>query len=284
MKQIKLTGVIGGGLMGRGIAQTAAAAGYQVIMCDVSLGAAQKGLAAISGYLQKNVAKGRLTEAEAGAIAGRISLSGNYADLADADVVFEAIYEQMQAKRDLYAQLDKICKPECIFASNTSGLSITEMAAATKRPDRFIGAHFFNPVPVMQLLEIVRGYHTSDTTYKTIYELGVKMGKEPVTVNEAPSFVVNRLLIPMINEAVFVLFEGTASKEDIDKSMRLGANHPIGPLALADLIGLDTVLAIMESLLAETGDGKYRPCPLLRKMVRAGSLGRKSGAGFYNYT
>lgn len=224
-----------------------------------------------------------MTQGQGEALLGRIKTGQNYAALAGVDWLFEAILENMQAKQTVYRQLDDICRPNCIFATNTSGLSVTAMAAATKRAARFIGMHFFNPVPVMRLLEVIRGYATADETYGLALELARKLGKDAVTVTDAPLFVVNRILMSMINEAIFVLYEGTATAEDIDKAMLLGANLPMGPLALADLIGLDTVLMIMETMLCETGDSKYRICPLLKKLVNADCYGRKTGQGFFVY-
>lgn len=280
---LKKIGVAGSGLMGNGIAQIAATAGYPVVMCDISMDAVNRGYQAIEKRVAKDVEKGKRSAEDGKALMGRISVTDKYEDFADADLVFEVIFEKMEVKRDFYSKLDAICKPSCIFASNTSGLSITEMAAITKRAGQFIGMHFFNPVPVMKLLEVIRGYETTDETLAIALELGKKLGKETIIVNEAPLFAVNRILVPMLNEAIYVLHEGTATAEDIDKGMMLGANHPIGPLALADLIGLDTLHMIMQNLLQETGDSKYRECPLLAKLVRAGHYGRKSGRGFYSY-
>ncbi|MGB9847276.1 MAG: 3-hydroxyacyl-CoA dehydrogenase NAD-binding domain-containing protein, partial [Desulfotomaculales bacterium] len=264
-------------------AQVSARAGYNVILRDLNDEFVSRGLNNIARNLNRDVEKNRLTEKEAGEIRGRIKGTTALADLAGADFIIEAVVEQMELKKEVFRELDKISPENVIFASNTSGLSITEMASVTGRPDRFIGMHFFNPVPVMKLVEVIKGAKTSAETERVTVELAQKMGKEPILVNEAPLFVVNRILIPMINEAIFVLMEGVASAEDIDKGMKLGANHPIGPLALADLIGLDTLLFITETIYKETGDSKYRPCPLLRKMVRAGQLGRKTGKGFFTY-
>ncbi|MGQ9823939.1 MAG: 3-hydroxybutyryl-CoA dehydrogenase [Desulfotomaculales bacterium] len=280
---MKTIGVLGAGIMGAGIAQVAARAGYNVILRDLNDEFVSRGLNNIAKNLNRDVEKNRLTEKEAGEIRGRIKGTTDLADLAGADFIIEAVVEQMELKKEVYRELDKISPDNVIFASNTSGLSITEMASVTGRPDRFIGMHFFNHVPVMKLVEVIKGAKTSAETERVTVELAQKMGKEPILVNEAPLFVVNRILIPMINEAIFVLMEGVASAEDIDKGMKLGANHPIGPLALADLIGLDTLLFITETIYRETGDSKYRPCPLLRKMVRAGQLGRKTGKGFFTY-
>ena len=280
---IKKVGVIGSGLMGSGIAQVVATAGYPVIFCDVSKGIVNKGYESIKKQLQKSVEKGKLSQNEMNHILNLIVCTDEYNDLTDVDFIFEAVFENMNVKKELYAKIDSICKESCIFASNTSGLSVTEIAAATERTDRFIGSHFFNPVPVMKLVEIIRGYDTSEATYKVTKQLCGDIGKTTITVNEAPLFCVNRILIPMLNEAMFVLSEGIATKEDIDTGMMLGTNQPIGPLALSDLIGLDTLMMVMETLYNETSDSKYRPCPILKKMVRAGKYGRKSGEGFYKY-
>ncbi len=283
MATVKTIGVLGAGIMGAGIAQVAAQTGYQVIMRDLTDDFVSRGLNNINKNLNRDVQKNRLSQEEAQAILGRIKVTTKINDLAAADFVIEAVIEQMELKKEVYRELDQICPEHVVFASNTSGLSITEMASVTKRPDKFIGMHFFNPVPVMKLVEVIKGARTAEETAQLTIELAQKMGKEPIVVNEAPLFVVNRILVPMLNEAMFVLMEGVACAEDIDKGMKLGANHPIGPLALADLIGLDTLLLIADTLYRETGDSKYRPCPLLRKMVRAGHLGRKTGRGFYTY-
>ncbi|MGQ9557850.1 MAG: 3-hydroxybutyryl-CoA dehydrogenase [Desulfurispora sp.] len=281
--EIKTIGVVGAGTMGAGIAQVAARAGFKVIMRDVEENFVARGQSTIRKNLEREVQKNRLSEQEARDILERITGTVHLADLAACDFVIEAIIEQMPLKKELYRQLDQICPAHTIFASNTSGLSITEMAAATGRPSRFIGMHFFNPVPVMKLVEIIKAAETSPETLEVTRELTGKLGKEYILVNESPLFAVNRILVPMLNEAMFVLMEGVASAQDIDKGMMLGANHPIGPLALCDLIGLDVMLMVTETLYQETGDSKYRPCPLLRKMVRAGHLGRKTGRGFYVY-
>jgi len=281
--EIKTVGVVGAGTMGAGIAQVAAQAGFKVIMRDIAGDLVSRGLNTISKNLDRSVKKGGVSQEEADTVLGRIKGTTELKEMAGCDLIIEAIVENMEIKKKVYKELDSICKPEVILASNTSGLSITEIAAATKRPNRVIGMHFFNPVPVMKLVELIKGAETGENTYTVAEELVRKMGKEPIKVNEAPLFAVNRILVPMINEAMFVLMEGIASAEDIDKGMKLGANHPIGPLALADLIGLDTLLMVVETLYNETGDSKYRPCPLLKKLVRAGHLGRKTGQGFYSY-
>lgn len=269
--------------MGAGIVQALAQANMPVLMKSRSQASLDKALARMSKSLAKLVEKGKLTQEAMDATLAKISTTTSYADLADADLVIEAAVEEMGLKKELFVELDKLCKPEAIFATNTSSLSITEVAAATGRPERFVGMHFFNPAPVMKLVEIIRAQRTSDEVCRTVTELATAMGKTPVLVNEAPGFVVNRMLIPLVNEGIGILAEGVASAEEIDNAMKLGANHPMGPLALGDLIGLDVCLAIMEVLYSETGDGKYRPHPLLRKMVRANLLGRKTGEGFFKY-
>lgn len=274
--------VIGAGQMGSGIAQVTAQTGYLVILNDIKEEFVIRGLGIIEKNLRRSVEQGKLTETQKEAAFGRITKSVSLQDAVSADLVIEAAVENMAVKGQIFSQLDASCPEHTILATNTSSLPITEIAAFTKRPDRIIGMHFMNPVPVMQLVEVIRGLATSDEVYKTIENLSLEMGKTPVEVNDAPGFVSNRVLIPMINEAVYTLYEGIATVEAIDNVMKLGMNHPLGPLALADLIGLDTVLSITEVLHANLGD-KYRPCPLLRKYVKAGWLGRKSGRGFYKY-
>jgi len=275
--------VLGAGTMGSGIAQVMAQAGLTVVICDIEEKFLQKGLSAIEKNLDRLVNKNKISAEDKEVIKGRIATSLNMAEGADADLVVEAIVENLEVKIKTFKDLDRVVKQEAILASNTSALSISALAAATNRPDKVIGMHFFNPVPVMQLVEVIRGAATSEETVQAINELAKNLGKTPVVINEAPGFIVNRLLIPMINEAAYALMEGVAKAEDIDTAMKLGANHPIGPLALADMIGIDICLAVMETLYQEFGDSKYRPCPLLRKLVRAGYLGQKSGRGFYQY-
>ncbi|MHC1742781.1 MAG: 3-hydroxybutyryl-CoA dehydrogenase [Syntrophobacteraceae bacterium] len=283
--EIKKVCVLGAGIMGAGIAQVAAEAGLQVAMRDIEDRFVDKGMSTIKGNLDRAVSKGKMDAAAATAVFGRVQGTTDLKRAAqDADIVIEAVIEIMSLKKEVYTELDAICPAHTIFATNTSGLSITEMAAITKRPDRFIGMHYFNPVPVMKLVELIRGFLTSDETYAAAKAYVEKIAKTPIEVKEAPGFAVNRILCPMINEAIFVYAEGIASAEDVDRAMVLGANHPIGPLALADMVGLDTLLHVLDGLHKELGEDKYRPAPLLRKMVRAGYFGRKSGRGFYNYT
>jgi len=281
---IKKICVLGAGLMGSGITQVCAQAGYQVAMRDIEQRFVDGGMNIIKKNLAREVEKGKRTQADMDALLGRIKPTVDMKEAAsDADVIVEVIIELMEIKKKVYQELETIVKPECLFFTNTSGISITAMAAVTKRPGKFIGTHFFNPVPVMKLLEIIKGYETSEETLKIALEWGKSLGKDTIIVNEAPAFAVNRILCPMLNEAFFVLGEGVASAEDIDKGMVLGCNHPIGPLALSDLVGLDTLLHVQENLHRELGD-KYRAAPLLVKLVRAGRFGRKSGKGVFDYT
>ena len=275
--------VIGAGTMGNGIAHTAAASGLEVTLVDVAGELLQRALATIAANLQRGVDKGKMPAAEKIAVVARIRTATDLEAMATADIVIEAISENLAAKLDLFAKLDTVAGPECILASNTSSISITKIAAATKRPDKVIGMHFMNPVPVMALVEVIRGISTSDDTFQCVESLAKQMGKTAIEVNDYPGFVANRVLMPMINEAIFALYEGVATAASIDGVMKLGMNHPMGPLTLADFIGLDVCLAILRVLEGGFGDPKYRPCPLLVKMVDAGWLGRKSGRGFYSY-
>jgi len=275
--------VIGAGQMGGGIAQVMAAAGKKTYLNDVNIDIVSSRIAFIEKLLAKDVSKGRITEEQKAAVLANLVPSVDQKDAADCDLVVEAIVENMDVKAKVFSNLDQICKPACILASNTSSLPITEIAAHTKRPGQVIGMHFMNPVPVMKLVEIIRGIATTDETCAAIRDLSMDLGKSPVEVRDVPGFISNRVLQMMINEAIYCLYEGVASAEDIDTVMKLGMNHPMGPLQLADFIGLDTVLAIMEVLYGGYADCKYRPCPLLRQYVKAGWLGKKSGRGFYEY-
>ena len=280
---IQTVGIIGAGTMGNGIAQACAVSGVNVVMVDISDAAVAKGIATVSGSLDRLIKKEKITEADKTAALSRIKGSTNYDDLKAAQLVIEAATENYDLKVKILKQLDSVLAADVIVASNTSSISITKLAAVTQRADRFIGMHFFNPVPMMALVEIIRGLQTSDATHDAVHDLATRLGKSPITVKNAPGFVVNRILVPMINEAFFVLAEGVASAEDIDAGMKLGCNQPIGPLALADMIGLDVCLAVMDVYLQEFGDSKYRACPLLKEMVAAGQLGRKTGKGVYAY-
>ena len=280
---ITTVGIVGAGTMGNGIAQACAVKGIDVVMVDIAQAAVDKGIATVGKSLDRLLQKEKITEADRDAALGRIKGSTSYDDLKKAQLVIEAATENHELKNKILKQLDELLDPEVIIATNTSSISITQLAAVTKRPEKFVGMHFFNPVPMMALVEIIRGLQTSDATHDAVKALAEALGKSPITVKNAPGFVVNRILVPMINEAFFVLAEGLATPEDIDAGMKLGCNHPIGPLALADMVGLDVCLAVMNVFLEQFGDSKYRPCPLLKEYVAAGRLGRKTGQGVYTY-
>ncbi|KAA3629121.1 MAG: 3-hydroxybutyryl-CoA dehydrogenase [Proteobacteria bacterium] len=280
---IKTIGVVGAGTMGSGIAQAAAMSGYSVVMQDIADAQLERGVGGIRKSLSKLVEKERIDQAAMEKAVAAVTATTDIGALSDADVVIEAAVEKMDLKIELFGRLNGICKTDAIIASNTSSLSLTRLAAASGRPEKVVGLHFFNPVPLMKLVEVIRALQTSDDTYDTASALTRELGKTPVSVKDSPGFVVNRMLVPMINEAVFLLYEGIASAEEIDEAMKLGANHPIGPLALADMIGVDVCYFVMQILLDEFGDSKYRPCPLLKQMVNAGRLGRKTGRGFFDY-
>lgn len=280
---IQTIGVVGAGQMGNGIAQVAAQSGFRVVMSDISESLLQKGVLTISKNLDRMVEKGKLSTQQKDEILGRIKGALRVEEMAEADFVIEAATENETLKLNLFIELDRVCRRDIILSTNTSSISITKIASATQRPTQVIGMHFMNPVPVMQLVEIIKGLQTSQETFEAVRDLSIRLGKTPVEANDSPGFISNRILMPMINEAIYALYEGVGTAEAIDTVMKLGMNHPMGPLALADLIGLDTCLAILEVLHRGFGDAKYRPCPLLKKYVDAGYLGRKTGRGFYHY-
>lgn len=283
MKEIKSIGIIGAGQMGSGIAQVAAVSGYQVRLYDAFDGVAGKAVTRIQSALEKLVSKGKMDQPTCDAAVRAIAVVNSLEEIAQSDLVVEAAIEKVELKKEIFSQLDQLAPADTILASNTSSISLTEIASATQRPDKVIGMHFFNPAPVMKLLEVVKGYSTSQETIDTIMSIGAKMNKVTILAQDKAGFIVNRILDPMLNEAIFLLEEGVGTAEDIDNGMKFGCNHPMGPLALADLIGLDVLLAVMEVLYRETADSKYRPAPLLKKMVRAGKLGKKTGEGFFKY-
>ena len=284
LEDIKKIGVCGAGTMGHGIVQVCAQAGYEVVVREVNEDALNRGLSMIEKNLNRAVSKGKIAEDDKKAIMGRIKGTTKLEDFADVDFFIEAVVELEDVKKEVFQAVDEVTRPDIVLATNTSSISITKIAAWTKRPDKVIGMHFMNPVPVMKLIEVIKGLQTSDEVTDLTVKLSEKLGKVPVVINDSPGFVSNRVLMPMINEAIFALYEGVGSPEDIDTIMKLGMNHPMGPLALADLIGLDTCLYILNVMYESFGDPKYRPCPLLVKMVDAGYLGRKTGRGFYDYT